>query len=138
MRFGQLAKWSVLALLIVAVVAPPNVRAQSKTATQFYQEYLAAFDKAKTIDEILPFMAAENRKQVEATPKDERDKMFGMIKILSHSNVKVLKEERSADGKTILNVEGVDSDKNKGTGKITLIKEGAAWKLAEESWTTKS
>jgi len=127
----------VCAIVIAAFVAPATLLAQSETATQFYQKYLTAFEKAKKIEDILPFMAAENRKQAEQTPKDERDKMFGMIKILSHNNVKVLKEERAPDGKTILTVEGIDSDKNKGTGKVTLVKEGNAWKIGEESWSTK-
>jgi len=137
MRIRQLALWSIAALFTVVAIAP-NVSAQNETATQFYQKYLAAFAKAKAIEEILPFMAAENRKQAEATPKDERDKMFGMIKILGHTDVKVLKEEKSPDGKTMLSVEGVDGDKTKSTGQVTLVKEGNAWKIGQESWTTKS
>ena len=138
MHVRQLARWPMLMVVTVVFVAPAGPQAQAKTATQFYKEYLVAFEKAKTIDDILPFMTAENRKQAEATPKDERDKMFGMIKILSHHDVNVLKEEHSADGKTILSVEGIDADKAKGTGKVTLVKEGSAWKIAEESGTTKS
>ena len=57
---------------------------------------------------------------------------------MSHHDVKVVKEEAGPDGKTILSVEGVDDDKAKGTGKITLVKEGGAWKLGEESWSTKA
>src|SRR5262245_34685245 len=137
MRIRQRPLWFA-ASLILTVGMLPALQAQTETATQFYQRYLAAFAKANTIDEILPFMSAENRKQAEATPKDERDKMFGMIKILSHTDVKVLKEERAADGKTVLSVEGIDGDKQKGTGKVTLVKEGSAWKIGQESWTTKS
>jgi flagellar basal body L-ring protein FlgH len=148
MSIGRLVRVSFLALAAVAVLGSSHAQAQSKTqpaapaksqtATQFYQEYLTAFDKAKKIEDILPFMAAENRKQAEATPKDERDKMFGLIKMLSHSNVKVLKEEHGADGKAILTVEGVDDSKAKGNGKVTIVKEGGAWKIGEESWSSKS
>ena len=137
MRTRRRPLWFV-ASLILAVWTLPALQAQTETATQFYQRYLAAFAKAKTIEEILPFMAEANRKQAEATPKEDRDKMFGMIKILSHHDVKVLKEERASDGKTILSVEGVDDDKQKGSGKVTLVKEGNAWKIGEESWTSKS
>jgi hypothetical protein len=137
MRIRQLATWSVLALLTIACFAP-SLAAQAKTATQFYQEYVAAFAKAKSIDEILPYMAAENRKQVEATPKAERDKMFELIKMMGHTDIKVVKEEKGADGSTVLSVEGVDSDKKKSTGQITIVKEGAAWKIGKESWTTKA
>jgi len=72
MRIRQLAICSIMALLVF--LAPAATKAQGKTAQQFYQEYVAAFAKAKTIDDILPFMAAENRKQAEATPKAERER----------------------------------------------------------------
>jgi hypothetical protein len=135
-RIRQLATCSIMALLVF--LAPAATKAQGKTAQQFYQGYVAAFAKAKTIDDILPFMAAENRKQAEATPKAERDKMFEMIKMFGHTDIKVLKEEKGADGSTVLSVEGVDSDKKKSTGQVTIVKEGTAWKIGKESWTTKS
>jgi hypothetical protein len=138
MRIRRLAGRTVVAVMTAALLAAPAVRAQNETATQFYQKYLAAFAKATKIEDILPFMAEKNRKQAEATPKDDRDKMFGLLKILSHHDVKVLKEERGADGSTILSVTGVDDDKKMGTGKVTLVKEGGAWKIGEESWTDKS
>jgi hypothetical protein len=148
MRIGRLGKGFVCVLAIavsaVAVQAQsqgkmqPGAAAKVQTAAEFYQRYLTAFEKAKTVDDILPYMAAENRKQVEATPKADREKMFGLLKIMGHSNVKVLKEEHATDGKTILTVEGIDSDKAKSSGKVTLVKEGGAWKIGEESWTSKS
>jgi len=64
--------------------------------------------------------------------------MFEMIKMFGHTDIKVLKEEKGADGSTVLSVEGVDSDKKKSTGQVTIVKEGAAWKIGKESWTTKS
>ena len=138
MRIRQRVTWTILALLTVVFLAAATTKAQGKTVQQFYQEYVAAFAKAKTIDDILPFMAAENRKQAEATPKAERDKMFEMIKMLGHTDIKVIKEEKGADGSTVLSVEGVDADKQTSTGQVTIVKEGAAWKIGKESWTTKS
>ena len=134
MRIRHAAGIVVAAVLLLA----PTLRAQTETATQFYQKYLAAFTKATKVEDILPFMAEKNRKQAEATPKEDREKMFGLLKILAHHDVKVLKEERAADGSTILSVTGVDDDKKTGTGKVTLVKEGGAWKIGEESWTDKS
>jgi len=138
MRIRQRVTWTILALLTVVFLAAATTKAQGKTVQQFYQEYVAAFAKAKTIDDILPFMAAENRKQAEATPKAERDKMFEMIKMFGHTDIKVIKEEKGADGSTVLSVEGVDADKQTSTGQVTIVKEGAAWKIGKESWTTKS
>src|SRR5262245_56171580 len=74
--------------LIASLTAAP-ARAQApagdaakQTATQFYMAYRAAFDKAKSIDDVLPYMAEKNRKQVESTPKGERAKMFELIKMM--------------------------------------------------------
>jgi hypothetical protein len=136
MRIRNL-QWAIVAVTILAFAAPSFVQTQSKTGTQFYMEYVAAFAKAKGIEEIFPYMAAENRKQAEATPKAERDKMFEMIKMLGHTDIKVLKEEAGPSGGATLSVEGIDSDKKKSTGTVTLIKEGGAWKIQKESWTTK-
>jgi len=138
MRIRDRARQTIVTLVAVSWLTPLALHAQTETATQFYQKYLAAFAKATKIEDILPFMAADNRKQAEATPKEDRDKMFGLLKILAHHDVKVLKEERGADGKTVLSVTGVDDDKKMGTGKVTLVKEGGAWKIGEESWSDKS
>ena len=119
-----------------AVAAPPA----SQTATQFYMTYRAAFDKATKIEDILPFMSADNRKQAESTPKDERDKMFGMIKMMdTNTKVKVLKEDRQPDGSVVLDVSAYDTDQKKDVGgKVTIVKEGGAWKLGKEAWSSSS
>ena len=60
--------------------------------------------------------------------------MFKMIKAFNaFTNVKVLKETKSATGAT-LEVEGIDEDKKKATATVELIKEGGAWKIGKESW----
>lgn len=130
-----------LAGLIVSLTAAP-VRAQApagdaskQTASQFYMAYRAAFDKAKSVEDLFPYMAEKNRKEAEATPAAERKKMFQMIKMMGAlTNVKVIKEARSPDGGATLTVEGTQSDKDKATGTIEIVKEGGAWKIGSESW----
>ena len=125
-----------LSLLVVLALSAVTLGAQTteKTASQFYTEYRAAFDKAKAVEDILPYMSAQRRKQVESTPADERKKMFGAIKVMGAlSNVKIVKETRTADGAT-LSVDALDSDKSKTSGTITLVKEGGAWKVDKESF----
>jgi hypothetical protein len=139
MRTPRLARL-VIASLLLSIAASSLALAQSKeqTASQFYMKYRAAFDKATKIDEILPYMAKENKAQVEATPAADRAKMFEMVKMMSKlTDVKVLKEERSADGSVTLAVEGMDADKHKSTGKVTIVKESGEWKVGKESWSTK-
>lgn len=119
-----------------AVAGPPA----NQTATQFYMAYRAAFDKATKIEDILPYMCAENRKQAESTPADERAKMFGMIKMMdTNTKVKVLREDRQVDGSVVLGVSAYDTDQKKDVGAtVTIVKEDGAWKLVKESWTSGS
>jgi hypothetical protein len=125
-------------LILVAALAAPALSAQSapaaqKTATEFYMEYRAAFEKATKIEDLLPFMAAANRKQVESTSAAERPQFFELMKMFNVTNAKVLKEERTAAGAT-LTVVGLDMEKKKASGKIEVVREGGAWKLGKEQW----
>lgn len=124
--------------LCAAAVLVNSLAAQSKTASQFYMDYRVAFDKATKIDDVLPYMSKQRVDQVASTPADERAKMFEMIKMMGTlTEVKVLKEAKSADGAT-LTVEALDPDKKKTTGTIKVIKEGGAWKIDGESWSSSS
>jgi len=133
---------SVLAVALLASAALAQAQpAKPQTASQFYLAYRAAFDKAAKIEDLYPFLAAKNLKQAQDTPKADRDKMFQVMKLMgSLSDVKVTKEEPTADGGAVLTAEGLGTDlgdetkKVKQTGKITVIKEGGAWKVGEENW----
>jgi hypothetical protein len=122
-----------LAAVVLTVMAV-TASGQQQTASQFYMQYRAAFDKAKAIEDLLSFMSAPRRKQMEATPAAERAKMFEVFKLLgTMTQVKITKETRTADG-AMLTVEGLDSDKAKTVGEITLVREDGAWKLDKESF----
>jgi len=135
MRTLHKTMW-VAALALVAVTAVSlSAQAPTKTASQFYMDYRAAFDKAQKIEELFPFMSADSRKRVEATPAAERTQMFGMMKIMGTlTDVKILREERKGAGAT-LTVEGIDSDKAKMKGTIDIVREGGAWKVGQENWS---
>ncbi len=98
--------------------------------------YRTAFDKAKKIEELFPYMSKTMRAEVDATPAAERAKMFEMVKMMGAlTNVKVVREAKTADGAT-LTVDALDSDKKKTTGKIDVVRENGAWKLGGESWSS--
>jgi hypothetical protein len=127
----------IVAALVLSLSSAVGAFAQApagQTASQFYMAYRAAFDKASKLDEILPWMASKNREQVEATPAAEREKMFGMVKIMNTlTDVKVVKETRTPEGATLA-VTAVDSDKNKSMGTVEIVKEKGEWKVGKESW----
>ena len=129
---------SVICLPIV-LLATSSLFAQAATqsASDFYLQYRKAFDSAKKIEDVVPFMSADTKKQIEATPAAERAQMFEMIKMMGAlTNVKIAKETRTATGAT-LTVNALDSDKKNTTGTIDIVKESGAWKIGKESWSTK-
>jgi hypothetical protein len=130
-----LATSLVMTATLIAAVGPAF--AQNKTASQFYLDYQGVFQKATKVDELIPYMSKERADQINSTPADERGKMFEFSKMMAMSDVKVVKETKTTSGAT-LNVEGVDPDKKKATGVITVIKENGAWKLDQESWSSSS
>ena len=100
-------------------------------------QYTKVFASSKKIEDLIPYMSAETRKQIESTPAADRAEMFDMVKMIGwHTNVKVVKETKTATGAT-LNVTALDPDKKLTTGEITIVKEGNAFKIGKESWTTK-
>lgn len=121
-------------VLVVLVAMASLAAGQEQTATQFYMTYRAAFDKAQAVEEILPYMSAERRKQVESMDAEMRKKMFGAIKAIgSYTGLKVVKETRTDNGATLA-VEAVDSDKAKVSGTISIVREDGQWKLGRESF----
>ena len=135
MTFTVQAVTRVAVAVVVALsLGAISAQAQKQTGTEFYLAYKAAFDKAKKIEDIYPFMAAKRLAEMKATPAEDRAMMFEMIKGMgAMTGVKVLKETPTATGAT-LDVEGVGEDKSKQTGTISLVKEAGAWKVDKESW----
>jgi hypothetical protein len=138
MRTSRVGRWPmVVAVLAVSATWAQAQQPKAQTATQFYTDYRVAFDKATKVEDLLPYMASANRKQVEATPTGDREKMFGLMKMMGAlTDVKVTKEEHTADGGAVLTAEAVNPDKKKTSGKITIIKESGAWKLGKEEWSS--
>ena len=127
----RLFKTAFLAFVLSSFMALSSVAAQTGTPTQFYMSYRAAFEKAQKIEDLLPFLAAKNRQQVEKTPADERLKFFEMMKMFGAMfDVKVLKATKSGSGE-MLSVEGMTSGKRQ-TCNVEIVSEGGAWKLGAE------
>jgi hypothetical protein len=129
-----LLRVSALAALVATGVAGTGLAQIVKTPGQVFLEYRAAFEKAKTVDEILPFMDKTTKAEILKTPATERKQMFSMMQMMSDArSVKVVKETTNDKG-VELAVEGTTPDKKKSTGKIQMVKEAGAWKVAKESW----
>lgn len=136
-KLRQVAAFVCAAVLVLGAMTTTLAQAQT-TATAFYLQYRKAFDAAKKIEDVLPFMSAATRKQIDSTPPAERGEMFEMIKMMGMlTDLKVAKEAPAANGGATLTVEALDMDKKATVGTITIVKEGGAFKLGRESWSSK-
>ena len=127
----------VICLPIVLLVTASVFAQAATSASDFYLQYRKAFDAAKKIEDVLPYMSADTTKQIQATPPAERGQMFEMIKMMGAlTNVKITKEAKTAIGAT-LTVNAIDSDKKPTVGTIEIVQESGKWKLGKESWASK-
>ena len=126
---------TVAILLGLSAGTPAQPAAAYKNGSEFYLAYRVAFDKATSIDELLPWVASGRREQIAKAPANERQEAFAMIKMFDdRTNVTVVKETPTAAGAE-LQVEGISAEsKSKATGVITLVKESGVWKIERESW----
>jgi hypothetical protein len=133
----QVLRASIICLPIVLLAtASLFAQAAGQSASDFYMQYRKAFDAAKKIEDVMPFMSADTTKQIQATPPAERTQMFEMIKMMGTlTNVKIVKETKTATGAT-LSVNALDSDKKNTTGTIDIVQEGGKWKIGKESWSS--
>ena len=136
-RVPPVARTAALVAVVCAVALPAVAQpaASYKNASEFYLAYRVAFDKATSIDELLPWVAKERREVIARAPAAERKEGFDMMKMFDdRRSVKVVKETPSAAGAE-LQVEGGSAESQaKATGVITLLKEDGAWKIVRESW----
>jgi len=130
----KLLRVSALVALVAMCVAGSLLAQIGKTPSQAFLEYRAAFEKAKTVEEILPFMDKITRAQIAKTPAAERKQMLAMMQMMGDARgVKVVKETKNDKG-VELAVEGTTPDKKKSTGKILMVREDGTWKRASENW----
>jgi len=130
---------TLLAAMISAFMlfAPPTAAQKAaQTPTQFYMQYRDAWQKAKSIDELMPYLGQESRAEIDATPKEKRAMMFQMMKMMGNmTNVKVVKETRQGDG-YLLDMTAMGPDKAPMKGTAEIVMEGGAMKLKKESWSS--
>ena len=126
----------VPALLAAAMlVAGSGAAAQQPgEGAKFYARYRAAFAKAKTIEELVPYLSKGRAEMVQQTPKEDRAKMFGIMKAMDVKDVKVLKESKTDTGLVLeaTGKGGIAPGESKGT--INIVREGGKLKLDRESW----
>ena len=119
----------LLAASATAADAPPS-------PTAAYMAFVAAAQKATTLEELLPFLSAEYRANLGAQPKEKRPIWLQRLKdAVAKTNIKISKEDTNGNKCTLL---GTANDKD-GTplkGKVFMVNENGGWKLDAQVWST--
>lgn len=110
--------------------------ATAKTASEFFVKYHDAMAGAKSVEDIRPFMDADQQKEMDAAPKEEKDMGVKMISSMyaDITNVKVVKETANGNMYTLEVTATQASDKTPGTGTVEVAKDGAGWRVDSETW----
>ncbi len=118
----------VIVLLLAAfMVATLPAAAQSKTGTQFYKEFRAAWAKAKGFNDMMPLMSKTEKEKLAAITPEQQKSLWELNKQMDMRDIKVVKETPTAAGAT-LDITGIGPDNKTVKGIVKLVKEGGAWK----------
>ena len=118
-------------LLPVAVLAT-----QTPGPLDTYKAYLDAASKATTPDVLFPFVSKDYKAMLQQAPKAEVEKMIKMS-IAKDKLTNIAVTSQKVDGaKAVLELSAKTGDGRATTGKVTMVKEGGAWKTDEDAWAT--
>jgi hypothetical protein len=102
-----------------------------------YLDLRAAAERATTADAVLPLLSANYRRVLTNLPKVERDAWLARFKRVPPGPAK-LQAQALAGDRCTLGVVARDPTHIKWSGRVEMVRESGAWKLADESWTTES
>lgn len=125
-------------LLAVAmgVLLPVAAAAQTQSPLDAYKAYLDAASKATTPEALFPFISKEYKSILQQAPKAEVEKMLKMsIAKEKLTDIAVTSQKVDA-AKAVLELTAKTGDGRATSGKVTMVKEGGAWKMDEDAWAT--
>lgn len=127
---------AVSAVLCIALMWGSGVTAQTQSPSEMYREFVAAARQATSLDQIARFLSAGWLKDMKAAPKAQQENWLKFMKTTwSLSDLKFTSESVTGD-KATLEATGKTAAGKSAKGKIVLVREKGAWKLADEAWVT--
>jgi hypothetical protein len=113
---------------VVPPTAAETAAAQKSPATKVYLEFLDAVQK----EDLAALKKLFTKEQAKNLDDPDAKKMVEMVKMMSATDVKVLKVVEKGDAAE-LTVTG-KQDGNVSNGVVHMVKEGGAWKVRQEDW----
>jgi hypothetical protein len=125
---------TVIALGISLSIASTAGWTSSQTAEPlpFYMKYLEVLAKAKTLDDVLPYYTKEMRDGLSKMP-DEMKANYLKMNRRGLKDLKVTSQKIGA-GQAVFEMTAVGPAGQPASGKVTLVKEGTAWKIDDDAW----
>jgi Domain of unknown function (DUF4878) len=127
MRFLALA---LLALLVIA--GKSEAQNNASDPLEFYKKYLTVLAKAKNLDELIPYYTRELGDGLRKMPTEMQANYIKM-NARALTDLKVIKQQVDSS-KAVFEMSARTADGRETTGSATLVKEGGAWKVEDESW----
>jgi len=136
MRTVRLNALGLLALALVIGAAAVPASAQTRTPLDAYKAYLDAASKATAPDALFPHVSKEYKALLQNAPKAEVEKMLKMSIAKEKLQDIAVTSQQVGASKAVLELKAKTGDGRPTTGKVTMVKEGGAWKLDEDAWAT--
>jgi Domain of unknown function (DUF4878) len=121
---------SLLSLLVIAGKSEAQTRASDPL--EFYKGYLTVLAKAKSVDELVPYYTRELGDGLRKMPAEMQANYIKM-NARALTDLKVTKQQVDPS-KAVFEMSAKTADGRETTGTATLVKEGGAWKVEDESW----
>lgn len=91
--------------------------------------------KATSAEQVLPYLSANYRRVVSNLPRGERDDWFGRFRRFPPGPVTIQAQAQAGD-RCALGAVARDASHVKWSGRIEMLREGGAWKLDDERWSS--
>ena len=127
---------AIVAAIVMLAAQDNALGADATSATSFYMKYRAAWNDAKSMDPVFPYLVKQVRNEYEATPQAQRQPMFDAMKTSGAlRDVKVVREIRKSDG-FALDLTATTRDNKPAKGVAEIVIEEGAMKIKSEHWTS--
>ena len=131
-RAALAAAW--LALAANAAAQGPAIDGPGSPG-RAYLDLRAVVEKAGAPEAVLPYLSSNYRRVVANLPRAERDAWLARMKRVPPAQPR-LQAQALAGDRGALGVVARDTTHVKWSGRVEMVREDGAWKLADESWST--
>lgn len=126
---------AAIAIVLAACFATAQAAIELGAPAHAYLALRALAAKATNAEQVLPHLSANYRRVVSNLPRAERDDWFQRFRRFPPGPVTIQAQAQAGD-RCALGAVARDASHVKWSGRIEMLREGGAWKLDDERWTS--